>query len=351
MTLERQGYDDAAMTPFRPALSFRVSCLAVSLGLIGGFGLSSALGGQLLVANKGSHALSLVDSATGKETATIAEEGVTGHEVTASPDGKRAYVPIYGDSGVGRPGTDGQLIRVLDLAEKKIVSTIDFGKGVRPHCPLFGPKDGLLYVTTELNQTISIIDPKTLKIIGAIPTGQPESHMLTLSHDGKRGYTANVAPGTISVLDLEKRTLVTTIQVAPHVQRIAISPDDRWVVTADQTALRLVVIDTQTNAVSASIPVNGLAYGTAFTPDGKWLVAALPGTNQVGVIDWAARKLVRTIDVPKAPQAVLVRPDGAGAYVSCDSSKKIAAIDLKTWKVDLIDVGPGADGMAWADAR
>jgi hypothetical protein len=46
-------------------------------------------------------------------------------------------VPIFGDSGVGKPGTDGQLIRVIDLAKKAIAGTVDFGKGIRPHCPSF----------------------------------------------------------------------------------------------------------------------------------------------------------------------------------------------------------------------
>ena len=58
-------------------------------------------------------------------------------------------------------------------------------------------------MTTELDQTVTIIDPKSLKIIGTIPTGQAESHMLALSNDGLRGYTANVGPGTVSVLDIQ----------------------------------------------------------------------------------------------------------------------------------------------------
>jgi DNA-binding beta-propeller fold protein YncE len=62
--------------------------------------------------------------------------------------------------------------------------------------------------------------------------------------------------------------------------------------------------------------------------------------------------LARTIDVPAAPQEVLVRPDGLIAYVSCDASKKVAAIDLKEWKVErLIDAGAGTDGLAWAPSR
>ncbi len=314
--------------------------------------LCGASDGLLLVANKGSRNLSLVDPVAEKEIAVIGEDGVTGHEVIASPDGRLAYVPIFGNAGVGRAGTDGQIIRVMDLEKREIVGTVDFGKGVRPHCALFHPKNGLLYVTTEIEQTVSVVDPGTLKVIRSIATGKPESHMLAISHDGRRGYTANFGSGSISVLDLEADKLIKVVDVAPRVQRVSVSPDDRWVITADQTAFRLAVIDARTNEVASSIPLPGVAYGTAFTRDGKWLLVVFPGINQVGLIDFGARKVVKTLEVPKAPQAVLLRPDEAVAYVSCDSSKQIAAIDVKTWTVrKLIDVGPGADGLAWARGK
>lgn len=309
-------------------------------------------GGFLLVANKGSQSLSIVDAATGLQVAAVPEEGNTGHEVAASPDGRRAFVPIYGNSGVGKAGTDGSLIRVIDLQTRAIVGTIDFGKGIRPHRPVFGPKDGLLYVTTELEDSVTIIDPVRLKIVGAIPTGHDESHMLAISSDGRRGYTANVKSGTVSVLDMEARTLLATIPVAPVVQRISLSVDDKWAFTADQTALRLAVIDTVTNTVSRSIPLPGLAYGTAPTPDGRWLLVALPAVNMVGVVDLASMRVVRTLQVPRAPQEVLVRPDGLVGYASCDQSAKVAEIDLTNWTVTrLIDVGAVDDGLGWARAQ
>src|SRR6185503_9071087 len=114
--------------------------------------------GLLLVANKGDHSLGIIDPVAGKQIVEIPEGGVTGHEITASRDGKLAYVPIYGNSGVGQPGTDGSNLVVIDLAARKVIGNVDFGKGVRPHLPVIGPKNNLLYVSTELNQTISIID-------------------------------------------------------------------------------------------------------------------------------------------------------------------------------------------------
>ena len=66
----------------------------------------------LLVADKGGHTLRLIDPDTKQTIATIPESGITGHEVAALPNTKLAFIPIYGDSGVGLPGTDGRTLRV-----------------------------------------------------------------------------------------------------------------------------------------------------------------------------------------------------------------------------------------------
>jgi YVTN family beta-propeller protein len=333
----------------RPFLVLAASlCLQAQVSAFAGAGSA----GMLLVVNKGDQTLSIVDPEAGRQIAAVNEEGRTGHEVAVSPDGKRAFVPIYSSVGVGQVGTDGHLIRVIDLEKRAIVGTIDLGSGMRPHRPVFGPRNGLLYVTTELGNSVTIIDPSTLAVIGSVPTGEPESHMLAISGDGRRGYTANVKSGTVSVLDLDARTLVATIPVATVVQRISLSTDGRWAFTADETKARLAVIDTSTDSVSTSIPLPGIAFGTTPTPDGKWLLVALPALRMVAMVDLGTMRVVRTLDVPKAPQEILVRPDGAVAFVSCDASAKVAVIDLNQWKVQkLIDVGAVDDGLAWVGAN
>jgi YVTN family beta-propeller protein len=312
---------------------------------------AAAASGWLLVCNKGDQTLGIIDPEQGRMVAAIQEEGVTGHEVAASPDGRRAYVPIYGNSGVGHAGTDGQLMRVIDLSSRRIVGTVDFGKGVRPHCVVVGPRDGRIYVTTELDNSITVVDPETLKVIGTIPTDQPESHMLAISRDGRRGYTSNVGPGTVSVLNLEAKKVIAVIPVSGNAQRICLSVDDRWVFTADQTRPRLAVISTTSNQVDRWIDLPSRGYSTAITPDGVSLLVTLPGLSQAGVVDLKTMKLARTIELPKTPQEILVRPDGAVAYVSCDASRQVAVIDVRQWIVTRrIDAGPGADGLAWAAA-
>jgi len=304
---------------------------------------------MLLVANQGDRDLSLIDPTAGKQIATVPVDGVTGHEVAASPDGKTAYVPIYGNTGVGKVGTDGTKISVIDLASRKVVHTIDFGHGVRPHCVIYDQNSGMLYVTTELDKSVSIIDPKTLKIVGSVPTGQEQSHMLVLSRDGSRGYTANVGPGTVSVLDMKARKTLAIIPISKDTQRISISRDDSMVFTADQEKPQLAVIDTATNKVKTWVPLPAVGYGMAPTIDGRWLLVALRTSKQVAVVDLKTMQVAKTIDVPDGPAEILMAPGGKTAYVACNVKSQVAEIDLRQWKVSrVIDAGKTADGLAWA---
>src|SRR5437870_7655707 len=247
--------------------------------------------GLLVVTNQKEHTVLVVDPEGRRELAKVVV-GVNGHEVVVSKDGRFAYVPIYGNSGVGRPGTDGSTIDVIDLRERKLAATIDLGKPLRPHRAEFGP-DGLLYVTAELANAVDVIDPSTRKVLAEIPTGQPESHMLVLSPDGRRGYTANVGAGSVSVVDLAKRSLIATIPVARRVQRISISPDGARVFTHDQDAPRIAVIDTSTNKITNWIDIPAYAYASAPTPDGRWLLAVSPQAHSLHAIDLKTRKVTK----------------------------------------------------------
>lgn len=307
--------------------------------------------GSLVVVSQGNDSVTQVDPASGTKLISLATKEVRAHEVAVSPDGRLAYLPIYGDAGVGMPGSSGRTVEILDLEKGALTGSIDLGRPVRPHCAKFGP-DGMLYVTAELDNAIDVIDPHQAKLVGSIDTQKPESHMLVITKDAKRGYTANVGSGTVSVLDIVARKPLAVIPVAENVQRISLSTDDRWVFTSDQKQPRLAVIDTSSNKVVNWVPLPSTGYGTAPTPDGKWLLVGMPSANQVAVINLSTEKVDRTISVGVHPVQILVRADQPIAYVSSMGDGKVAVLDLKEWRVSkMLDIAPGADGLGWVAGK
>ncbi|MDR3689349.1 MAG: beta-propeller fold lactonase family protein [Fimbriimonas sp.] len=321
--------------------------------LFGGLAMmANAQGPRLYVVNQGDKTMSVVDPTTNRQISVIDEHQTTmhGHEIAVGPDGHTVFMPIYGSTGVGSPGLDGSEMLAIDGRSGQITGRVQFGHGVRPHCVVYEPSKKLLYVTTELDQAVTVVDPVSLVVIGEVPTGAEQSHMLAITRDGKRGYTSNVHPGSVSVLDLEGRKTVAVIPVADVSQRIALSRDDRWAFTSDQTQPRMAVIDTSTNKIVRWIDLPGNGYGPATTPNGRWLLVPIPGKDLVAVVDVKAMVVARSIPVDRSPQEMLVRPDGKFAYVAGASANKVSVIDLKQWKtVASIGVGSYPDGLAWAN--
>ena len=121
--------------------------------------------------------------------------------------------------------------------------------------------------------------------------------MLALSHDGRYGYTANVGSGTVSVLDIKDRKLLTIIPVGAEIQRISVSRDDSMVFTSDQKKPELVVIDAASRKVKARITMPGIGYGSAPSSDGHWLFVTLPDVNKVAMIDLKSMTVAHTVNV------------------------------------------------------
>lgn len=303
--------------------------------------------GRLLVVCKGDQALQVIDLDSGETAGRVVASGFTPHEVAASADGTRAYLPIYSDAWLGRPGTDGRRIDVVDLVGLRVADGIPLEFASRPHDVAVGG-DGLVYVSTELDESLSVIDPAARRRVARLPTGRPESHTFRLSLDGTRAYSSNVDTGSVSILDVVTETLVDVIEVADEINRISISPDGSTVFCADQRRPRLAAIDVESRAVSwIELPSRG--FGTEVTPDGRRLVVALRWESQIAVVDLADRAVASVVDVPSQPQAIVVHPDGTHAYSACDAAQQVVEVDLAQGRVSrLFATGADPDGMCWA---
>ncbi len=297
------------------------------------------------------HRLVLIDP---REKTVVGQIPVPGwpHEVAFSEDGKTAYVPSYSDAIVGRPGMDGQTIDIVDMRTRTLKQTWDLGKPLRPHMPILNG-DGTLLVSTELAQSLTIINLQDGRTMGQIPTGAEESHVFVRTSNGRKIYTANLHAGSISVLDVAARRLVKIIQVSELLNRIALSIDGKWLFATDGKSPNVIMIDTRTDEITGKIAVTASPFSVYPTADGHWLLVGedIGTKGLLEAVDLSDRKIKHVNEVDRLPFGIKVV--GNEAFVACYLSGSLNVLNLATWTMEspIMNVAHG-DGLAvWNGAR
>src|SRR6266851_1142774 len=180
--------------------------------------------GLLLVANKGDHTLGIIDPEAGKQVATVEESGITGHEVIASPDGRTAYVPIYGNSGVGRDGKRAYTsnvhvgtISAIDLAARKVAAVIRVSAQAQRIA--LSVDDSLVFTADQNEPRIAVIDTRTnqTKHWVALPG---IAYGTAPTPDGRFLVAALLSVNKVGVVNLKTMQLEHTIDVPKAPQEV-----------------------------------------------------------------------------------------------------------------------------------
>ena len=304
--------------------------------------------GRLLVVCKDDSTLEVIDLETSSTVGAVVASGFTPHEVVATDDGRLAYMPVYSDAPVGSPGTDGRRVDVVDLLTLQRVGEIRLPFASRPHQSSLLPTDRVI-VSTELDESVTVIDRRTLRVVVRLPTGQAESHTFAVSVDGSRLVTANVGPGSVSIIDVPSRTLLGVVKVAETVNRICLEPHGRFAYTADQGSPRVAVIDTELVERVAWIELPSIGFGTAVTRSGSHIVVALRMASEITVVERRSGEVVHRVATPDHPQAIVLHPDGVRAYSACDADNCVVEVDIRTGRLlRRIPTGRKPDGIAWS---
>ena len=303
-------------------------------------------GALLLVANKQEASLSIIDLGSGKLAGTV-PTGQGPHEVAVTSDGRWAVVANYGAQ------TPGNSLTVVDLRARSVARTIDLAEYRRPHGIVVLPGDSLVAVTSEVSRS-AIIVSLTGGVRSAIPTSAQGSHMVAVTADGKRGYTANVGSGSITELDLETRMPLRSLPVAARTEGIGVTPDGREVWVGSNDANTVTIIDTRTWKPVDTLPAPGLPYRIAISPDGGTAVVPAPMAGVIRVFDVATRKERAAVsfgggNAPEGagPVGSTITTDSRYAFVALQGTNEAAMVDLASGKeITRYATGAGPDGIA-----
>ena len=301
-------------------------------------------GPVLLIGNKGEDTVSFVDLGTGQELGRSAT-GKMPHEIAISPDGKQAAVVAYGD----------KVIELFDVATRAKVKTIDLAPNEGPH-GIVWLADGRIVVTTERSHSLAVVDPAAGKVTASIKTDQMGTHMVAVSSDRNIAFTANIASGTVSVIDLAAGKKLRDIPVGGRPEGIALSRDDLVLWVGDLEGSRVQAYDASTYDRLGEVKTGGVPIRVAASPDGKWIVTSNLQAGGLTVIDAATRLHARDVSLSGGQDAgqvtILFSPDGKLLYAAETGTDQVAEVELATGKVlRRLPAGKNGDGLAIAGGR
>jgi YVTN family beta-propeller protein len=306
----------------------------------------------LVVLNKSEHTASLIDPASGKTMAKL-PVGRGPHEVIVSPDGRTAYVSNFGRYGICPPGdtmckTPGKTITVLDLAERRVKATYDYGTNTGQHGSEISRDGKLVWVTSETPQSLLEIDAATGRIVNQWMTKQERSHLVVVTPDEKKFYVTNTVSGSVSVIDRTTGAL-KVLPIGPGAEAITVSPDGREVWVGMPKDNKLAIISTAKDAVVETIESGGKQpQRVRFTPDGNEVWVSHVASDTLTVIDAKSRKIVANVGVGKRPQGIVFSPDGRRGYFALSGSNQVAVIDVPGRElVENFETGLDPDGIGY----
>ncbi len=312
----------------------------------------------LLVVTKQAHALALVDSETLKLVAAV-PIGEDPHEVVVLPDNKTAYVSHFGEGTL-------KTLAVVDLIHAKALPDVSIAPLQGPHG--FALRGQTLWLTADKSKAIFAMDLKTGEITSVLGTGQDRTHMVWTNGDMSKIIASNAVSATMSIFDSRtdgpmlapgappapasytspgyKHTLVPTGRLA---EGFAVSPDEKevWVGDADG---KIHIIDLARDSVRESFDAGVIgANRLAYTPNGKYVVVTQKRGKDLVVIDAKSHAVAYRIPIEEnGASGIQMQPDGKRVFIACPRDHFVAVVDLKIMKrIATIDAGREPDGLGW----
>ena len=272
----------------------------------------------------------------------------------------------------------GDAIHIIDPATNKVVAKIDGVEAI--HGLTVAPDGSRIYVSEEGNNSVMVIDGKTLKVTKTIPlSGNP--NLIDITPDGRWIYAAIALTyddlsefpkvkanptGGVDVIDTQSLQRVKTIAMKGGVHDLNVTPDGKFVIVGNARGGRanvMTVVDTKTQDVAWTLPMDPAPSPMAVSknPDGstRSIFAQNGRDNGFQVVDFATRKVTNTIKLPDitsqeqnqygppaASHGIMVTPDQKTLLVNSRFNSAVYSYSLPDLKFQGVAT-LGGKGAGW----
>lgn len=209
----------------------------------------------------------------------------------------------------------------------------------------------LVYVPNHTSNTVSVIDPKTFKIIKTFKTAKGPQHIVP-SYDLKTLWVDNNSGNFITPIDPMSVTIGKPIPVHdPY--NLYFTPDGKFAVVMQESDKQITFRNPHTLKLinTLGVPCRGVNHAD-WSADGNTFVVSCEFTGQLLLIDTAKQKLLKKVLLPTTysknpmPQDVKISPDGKTFYIADMMSNGIWVMPANNFgSFTFIKTGKEAHGL------
>ena len=197
-------------------------------------------------------ALTFIDTATNRVTATLDLVNYTPSGIAISPDGKLAYLTNYDDAS--------PLLVIVDIAARKVTGTIKLPY-VFPRTVVLTPDGSQAWVNYYTGGIVSVVDLFTGTVAGTVNMGQLVDTGMAFNPTGTKAFIA-VYPNQLYVVDTGTLAIMAKIPVGQAPSDVALTIDGALVLVTSETEPGTWLINARKNTLIGHSVAAGATGGS-----------------------------------------------------------------------------------------
>ena len=203
-----------------------------------------------------------------------------------------------------------------------------------------------LYILNSHSDDMTVVDVETNEILKKIKVGL-EPHGIAAPASQRLLYVATEGDRGLTVVDPVKDEVVKKYDIfGERPNEIEITSDGRFIYMPARGTGVYEVFDTEQEKIIARIPVDGGPHNAVVSPDNRFMYLSPLGppirdgkeqrenlNKKVYLVDTSTHKTVATIDTTHPPRPIALGRDGKRLYVNTDELMGFLVLDLPGRKV------------------
>lgn len=205
-----------------------------------------------------------------------------------------------------------------------------------------------IYVPNTTSDTVTVIDPKTYKVVDTLNVGHQPQHVVP-SWDLKTLWVNNNRGHTLTPIDPATGKTGKPVDVHdPY--NLYFTPNGRYAVVMASLDHELVFRDPHTMKIKKTVPVTCSGVNHAdFSADGRYFIVSCEFSGELLKVDTERMAVVGQQKLPfegAMPQDVKISPDGGTFYIADMMAHGVWVLDGARFTTPrLLPTGKGAHGI------